>query len=60
MAPDGTLKTKTGFIWLADKVELSLEQGKDSWERSSRPADLFCLVSKNRGNLGKNAVRCTL
>lgn len=48
MASDGTLKTKTGFIcqrvphaWLADKVELSLEQGTDSWERGSRLADLI-------------------
>lgn len=48
MASDGTLKTKTGFIcsyeahaWLADKVELSLEEGTDGWKRSSRLADLI-------------------
>lgn len=48
MASDGTLKTKTGFIcqheahaWLADKVELRLEQGTDGWEGGSRLADLI-------------------
>lgn len=37
MASDGTWKTKTGFIcwhethaWLADQVELSLEQGTEA------------------------------